>query len=354
MKSASNKLTLSILSALAFIALNNYSAKAQFWTEDFFTTNIQTNGVANGYVSTNGTWTETQLAGNTGGDANKFFISCTEAGMVAGSCAALCPTNAPPPPTPFIGQSLHIGSVPSAFAFLCPAGDCGAIYSAGDGGLGISDASTEVRAESPAINCTGKTSISLSFNYLENGDAASDNAQLWYYDGATWSILTDMPKTNCGDPANACSIQPCGGNTKGIWTNLASIVLPASANNNPNIKIGFRWVNDNDGVGTDPSFAVTHIQLSSSVTIGIAENTTNQNSSVFPNPGNGDLTIELNENMLNKTSMYIVYDAKGIEVKHGKLTTLKTNISLNDCANGLYAIRIQSGATYNVHRYLKQ
>jgi len=38
--------------------------------------------------------------------------------------------------------------------------------------------------------------------------------------------------------------------------------LPASANNNPNVKIGFRWINNDDGDATDPSFAVDDIVLS--------------------------------------------------------------------------------------------
>ncbi|MFT5184013.1 MAG: hypothetical protein ACI84C_001141 [Flavobacteriales bacterium] len=45
-----------------------------------------------------------------------------------------------------------------------------------------------------------------------------------------------------------------------MWTEY-SIALPASANENANIKLGFRWVNNDDGVGTDPSFAVDDITV---------------------------------------------------------------------------------------------
>jgi PKD repeat protein len=34
-----------------------------------------------------------------------------------------------------------------------------------------------------------------------------------------------------------------------------------SADNNPNVKIGFNWTNNDDGIGTDPSFAVDNITL---------------------------------------------------------------------------------------------
>jgi len=76
-----------------------------------------------------------------------------------------------------------------------------------------------------------------------------DNATLWYNDGASWSQLSDPPKTSV-----------CG-NGQGLWT-AYSIALPASANNNPNVRIGFQWINNDDGDATDPSFAVDDIAIS--------------------------------------------------------------------------------------------
>lgn len=253
-----------ILTFFLFLGLVN-SAKAQFWTEDFVPVNTVPDAGANGYLGLNGVWTETQLPGNTGTEPNKFFVSCTEAGMLPNNCGAACPVIPQPPPTPFIEQSLHLGSVPFVFS-PCPTGDCGASYSAGDGGLGISDASTEVRAESPTIDCTPYTNIVLTFNYMEFGDGAIDNGEVWYFDGLAWSLLLDMAKTSCGDGSGGpCNAVPCDGTVQGLWTASPNIALPASANNNPNVKIGFRWVNDNDGVGVDPSLAVTRIQLTSAV-----------------------------------------------------------------------------------------
>ncbi|PCH92367.1 MAG: hypothetical protein COB85_08235, partial [Bacteroidetes bacterium] len=48
---------------------------------------------------------------------------------------------------------------------------------------------------------------------------------------------------------------------QGTWTAF-SILLPASANNNDSVKIGFNWTNNDDGVGTDPSVAIDDITLS--------------------------------------------------------------------------------------------
>ena len=83
---------------------------------------------------------------------------------------------------------------------------------------------------------------------MEAGDGTLDNATLWYYNGTAWSQIDDMVKT-----ALTCAPQ-------GIWT-AYSIRLPVSANNNPNVRIGFNWTNNGDGIASDPSFAVDDITL---------------------------------------------------------------------------------------------
>ncbi|MCW3123247.1 MAG: hypothetical protein JWQ38_2739 [Flavipsychrobacter sp.] len=105
-----------------------------------------------------------------------------------------------------------------------------------------------------------KTGITLSYNYIEGGSGTVDNGTVWYYDGSAWSLLEDPPKT-----------LTCSG--QGQWAHR-SVALPSSANNNANVKIGFRWVNNDDGVGTDPSFAVDSVSLSKSATAPVASFTT--------------------------------------------------------------------------------
>ncbi len=213
------------------IAISGYVPIGTIWTEPF------SNGctqlcVANGY---NG-WSVTNTGFN-GTSANDMYISCQENGNAAGACGSGCGSD----------PSLHVGNVstsPAAFIF-CPTGDCGAAY---DGGVGDGTCLTSKRAESPAVNCTGYSNLVVSFNYMEGGQGTSDNALLWYYDGAVWSLLVDLPKTVL-----------CMG--QGTWT-AYSFALPASANNNPNVRIGFEWVNNDDGMGADPSFAVDDVAIS--------------------------------------------------------------------------------------------
>ncbi|MGZ4059786.1 MAG: T9SS type B sorting domain-containing protein, partial [Bacteroidia bacterium] len=172
-------------------------------------------------------------------EANEWFISGAECGNAAGVCGSVCGATDP---------SLHIGAN-DGFVL-----DAGASYDAGGFCGVLFCVATDMRAESPTINCFGKVNITMTFNYMENGDLTTDDATLWYFDGTVWAQIDPLAKT----PLGACAPQ-------GKWTAF-SILLPASANNNPNVKIGFRWVNNDDGVGTDPSFAVDDINLSTPTT----------------------------------------------------------------------------------------
>lgn len=205
------------------------NAQTVLWTETFSNACASDCDAAS-YIGPNGAWTQT-LTGVNGADANVFYVSGQECGNAAGACGTVCGATDP---------SLHIGSNASVLM------DQGAAYL--NGGFGFFFPETDRRIESPTINMTGNSNLTLTFNYIENGDGTNDNATVWYFNGATWTLLQDLAKT------------PLTCMPQGTWTSV-SIALPASANNNASIKIGFRWVNNDDGVGTDPSFAVDDIQI---------------------------------------------------------------------------------------------
>lgn len=219
-----------ILPLFLFLSLTAVSGFAQpFWVENFGTTGTSVSGTV---VSSYGGWTLT-VTGSEGTSFNQWYVSCEEAGHTTGGCGSVCGS------TPDIGPTLHLGST--------VLGDMGASYYVGP----IPNATTDRRANSPTINCTGRYGITMSFYYTEDGDLTSDDATIWYSpdNGTTWTLLDNPPKT----PA----ICPGG---QGYWDHR-TVSLPTSANNNPTVKIGFRWVNNNDGAGTDPSFAVDSIGL---------------------------------------------------------------------------------------------
>lgn len=287
-----------------------------FWTEDFGTG--CTAVLASAFSGTNGAWAIVST-GTNDTYANTFFVSAKEAGNAIGTCGSGC--------TGTVDASLHVGGA------VALTGDMGASYNAG----GLCSASicviTNRRAESPVINCSGKTSITISFGYMENGQTTLDDASMWYSadGGATWSLLDNMTKT----PLGTCAPQ-------GKWT-AYSFSLPASANNNPTVKIGFNWTNNDDGVGTDPSFAIDDITLST-VATGITDMTS---SSVEIFSTGSNVIIKSAE----AVKLIGVYDVLGRTI-----TSLLENNSINmeEQPSGIYFVRVEiKGQTYTKKVSLK-
>lgn len=228
------KTTLVALCALFFAA---YNSNAQvFWTEDF--TSACASLCTLPYTSGNGTWNAVATGAN-GAAANIWYVSKTETDPGRGQCSSSS-TDA----------TLHIGNVSTspAASLFCPTGDCGSAYDASPGAPSVR---ANTRATSPVINCTGRNNITLSFNYLMNGQAGHDYMTVWYFDGSIWSLLNSPATTPL------CGMQ-------GRWVHH-TVAMPASANNNANVQIGFNWQNDTDGLGNDPSVAVDSVQLSVAV-----------------------------------------------------------------------------------------
>jgi hypothetical protein len=212
------------------------TAQNVFWEEDFGS-GCNATQAATAYAGPNGNWTVTNTGINEA-SSNRWYISGTESNTGVGNCGAECGSN--PNPT------LHVSNQ----AVLVVPEDIGAAYYEGLTGLCgfFPCGATDKRVESPIIDCSGFESVTLTFTYLEGGNAI-DNATVWYFDGSTWSQIDDPPKTF----SPSCSPQ-------GQWT-LREVALPVSADDNPSVRIGFRWINNDDGDATDPSFAVDDIEL---------------------------------------------------------------------------------------------
>jgi len=200
-----------------------------------------------------GTWTVANTGANDG-YPNQWFISATEAGMGAGNCGDGCLSTGGTNRTLHVGANLAFGSI----------GDPGAAYLAGPG-----FANSNMRVESPTINCGSYINMSLSFLYMHGGVAGSDYFEIQYStdNGATWSLVSSPAQTPT----------PCA--PQGQWT-AYTVNLPAGANNNPNVKFGFRWQNV-DGSGADPSVAIDDIVLQGTVGGGPTITTVTPSGSPF-------------------------------------------------------------------------
>ena len=224
-----------VISAL-FLLLFSLKANSQvFWTENF-NNGCPSNCDAAAYVGPNGPWTSFTGPGHLGFAPNIWYVSCAENGHTPGVCGTGC---VPASATATLA-TLHVGST--------TIGDIGAAFDAGGCFGGCTD--SDIRSESPTINTTGKTTITLAFNYIANGDPGNDYGYIEYStnSGATWTTLTTPAVTLL------CGVQ-------GKWTAF-SMLLPASCDNIATLKIGFHWINNDDGIGTDPSFALDDMTLS--------------------------------------------------------------------------------------------
>lgn len=310
---------------LLFLKMN---AQTVFWMEDFGT-GCNQGQMANGTIATptNGAWAVT----NTGPNdpyANEWYISSTSSEMFVNSCDQSCMTN-----STINNRSLHISN---AYIYtLSLSADQGAAYYEGTCTFSFC-ANTYKRVESPTINCTGYSNLSLSFDYIQGGTNGMDYTTLMYFDGTNWSSLGTISSTNNSS---------CG--SMGYWTNY-TIILPASANNNPNVKIGFNWQNVNDGIAADPSFSVDNINLSVATSNVLLTN--EPSIKIFPNPTHDLLKISTNNKEIKDIT---IKDITG-RVNYQTKVTDSDNIDISHLKNGIYFLEINTHSGVERHSIIKQ
>lgn len=298
------------ISAGIFLAAASF-AQTTFWTEGFGS-GCNRGQLASAYSGSNGAWTVAST-GTNGNVANNFFVSATSDNTGAGACSDNCIIN-----SAVSNSTLHVSNVALVVPnFVNVGADTGASYFSGGFSVFGYIATTNRRAESPVINCAGQSNITISFIYLENGDAANDDAQLVYSPdgGTTWSVVDALAKTT--------------GCANGQWTSF-SVALPASANNNATVKIGFTWTNNDDGTGTDPSFSVDDIALISNP-LGIPAVDL---SSVNVYAANGTITV-------NSDYAWKLVSVTNMIGETVSAERSNNEILVNDRASGIYLVTLE-------------
>jgi hypothetical protein len=287
----------------------------QFWIENW------TGATARGqltYTGPNGAWS-VQQTGTNNADSNAWYFSNQEEGMGR----TVCGTNGG------IGTA-HMGNTASAPLLGVGGADNGAIIDDG------ANTVTNLRLQSPVINCTGKLTISLSFNYIEGESAGHDGASVWYFDGTSWALLATPP-----------TLDSCA-SSQGKWT-YYKVALPASANNNANVRIGFNWTND--AASTDDntfsatfveivSFAVDSVVLSTPLALSVNNLSVSNNVSLYPNPNNGKFNLEITNYEAGTVSMLEVYNMLGEKIYAANVNAVNTQIDLSNKASGVYMYRL--------------
>lgn len=181
-------------------------------------------------------WTLNTSTGTNGADPNFWTISDAEGGVAPGGCGTSGNGD----------KTMHITSVfnPTGGAAYDAGGLCGILYCP----------QTSSAATSPGINTQGRTNLVLQYDFIAGGSGLTDNASSLYSinGGSNYTSLDASLKSST-----------CGGG-QGLWTKR-SYALPAGCTNLANLLLRFNWVNNDDGVGTDPSVAINNVLLRDSI-----------------------------------------------------------------------------------------
>ena len=213
-----------LIGGILLFLVNNGVAQTTVWQNDF-------ENLAE--------WTLNVSTGQNGIDANLWVISDAEGGVAAGGCGVAGNGN----------KTLHVG---------CQGSWCvgtGAIYNAGDGGLGFLDATTNKRAYiATDISTINSQNLSIEFDYIGIGQAGDDYGTIIYSTngGTTWTSLQTITSTA------TCS------SGQGLWAHV-SIPLPVGCENISTLRMGFDWINSNDGAGSDPSLAINNLRITTNI-----------------------------------------------------------------------------------------
>lgn len=196
-------------------------------------------------------WTLNTPTGVNGANPNYWVINDNEGGVLPPGCGTAGNGN----------NTLHITSVlnPTGGAAYDAGGLCGLLFCP----------ETSSRAESGNISTVGATNLTLTFDYISMGDGLVDNASVVYSTngGTSWATLVASIKSS------VCA------NGQGQWT-AASYPLPAACLGISNLRIGFNWVNNDDGVGSDPSIAINNVKITDVSSAGGSSCTANANITI--------------------------------------------------------------------------
>lgn len=319
-------------------------SQVPFWTENFGTANPKTGDfgiVASDYKGVNGDWTITR--DSVGQKHNNWYISAMEGGIGVGNCSMGFDKD-----NNILNNTLHIGY---DYKSVDKAKDQGAIYAKNE------SSQTDLRVESPFIDCSGKSNITVNFNYFTGGIAGNDFFALYYHDGTNWNLLTTFGPS----PTNTI----CSDNDQALWRASDTYVLPSTADNNPEVRIGFRWKNESSIAGNTEAHSVAIDDITISDNTVSAPTPTNDPSAkavnttkttvstpvssdkvyfnIYPNPNKGHFTVDFSgiendhevfitlANLENGKQVYSSsFFSKSIDMN-------KVDIYPDNIANGRYA-----------------
>lgn len=216
------------------------STVTPFWTEDFGQSEKDGNQglLAEEAKTDNGNWTLTKLD-LTGQKPNKWYISSMECGLNLGDCSKSFSED-----NTNLNNTLHV-----SYHSFANKPDPSATYWKNESSM------TDSRIESPMIDCRGKQNIVISFDYFSGGIVGQDFFSIYLFDGTNWNLISTF------GPSETSTL--CASQNKNSWTSSGGFPLPIIANNNPEVRLGFRWRNESSVAGNSliRSVAIDNIKV---------------------------------------------------------------------------------------------
>jgi len=78
---------------------------------------------------------------------------------------------------------------------------------------------------------------------------------------------------------------------------------------------------------------------------GIAENQSQTNISVYPNPSNGQFQFSMDGSPLSKDCKMEIYSVQGERIYQSVITNTKSDIDLSNQTKGIYFVKMYNGQT---------
>ncbi|MEZ4721195.1 MAG: PKD domain-containing protein [Flavobacteriales bacterium] len=160
---------------------------------------------------------------------NRWFVSSRESGQPVGACATSCTG---------LNNTLHVSTNSGTI-------DPNSTYHP--------DSAANVFAYLPIFDPSSTNGdLRVEFDYLEGGNA-TDNGSFVINIGLT---NFHLPPITYDPPKTVTSLCPGG-----EWKHAVYYLPGGSFNTLAQVFFGFRWVNDNNGIGSAPSFAIDNFEV---------------------------------------------------------------------------------------------
>jgi hypothetical protein len=182
------------------------------------------------------------------------------------------------------------------------------------------------------LNAISKPGMAYMYAYSDGGmggSAPTVTVNISKDCGSTWTAVSNITPTETGQPADATKLYiPAGGAYKMVKVDLAAyktdeiiakITVTPGTNGN--------------------SFFLDEISLTSFAKLGLKENVSVVNFNVYPNPANGNFTINLKA---FQNASYVITDISGKQVKASNLAGEETSVNCEGLNSGVYFVEVNA------------